>query len=143
MSKTKATSYTLARGRTQPYRKTLTYLSAQPLKDAEGKTVKSEDGKPVMKMLADPKRPPVQLVFEPDEDIDLTEEEVGYLANAIKGGFIVPTNRDAKGRQKTTRNVPSPEAADEIAKLEKKIEDLAADNAQLKADLEAATAPKG
>lgn len=140
MSK-KTTSYTLARGRTQPYRKTLTYLSKQPLIGPDGTPVTGPDGKPVLKMLRDPKREPVQLVFEPDEDIELTEEEIGYLANAIAGGYIVPTNRDAKGRQRSQRSEPMPEATEIIAKIEKQVEELSAENAQLKADLKAATKP--
>lgn len=134
MSKSATTSYTLARGRTAPYRKTITYLSEQPLKGADGKPVTGPDGKPVMKMLRDPKREPVQMVFEADKDIELTEEEIGYLANAIKGGYIVPTNRDAKGRQRSAPKDYVPGADEIIAKLEKKVEDLSAKLAAVKAD---------
>lgn len=149
MTKSSTTPYTLARGRNQPYRKTITYLSEQPLIGSDGKQVVGPDGKPVLKMLPDPKRPAVQMVFEADEDIELTEEELGHLENAIKSGVIVPTNRDGKGRQRSTRVAPSPEAADEIAKLEKKVEEVSAKNAELKsendklkADLQAAKSKK-
>ena len=55
--------------------------------------------------------------------------------------MIVPSYRDDKGRQKIVREV-TPEATATISRLEKKIKELSAENAQLKADLEAATAPK-
>jgi hypothetical protein len=136
MAKSKTTSYTLARGRTQPYRKTITYLSEQPLLGQDGKPVKGPDGKSIPKMLPDPKRKPVQLVFDVDKDIDLTDEEIGYLENAIKGGYIVPTNRDEKGRQKaTTPRDYVPGAEEIIAKLEKQVETLSAKNAELEAKL--------
>ena len=138
MSKTKTTSYTLARQRTQPFRKTITYLSEQPLIGPDG-PVKGDAGKPVLKMLPDPERPPVQLSFEVDKDIDLTDEEIGYLENAIKGGVIEPTNRDAKGRQKAAPRDYVPGADEIIAKLEKQVDDQAAEIAQLKKDLKAAT----
>jgi hypothetical protein len=84
----------------------------------------------------------IQLVFEPGEDKEVTQAEIdGGLQAFIDCGLLVDPNRDPKGRQRRPA-VASGDADKTIAKLEKKIEDLSAENSQLKADLEAATAPK-
>jgi hypothetical protein len=108
-----AGSYTLRRDREQEFRRTINYESGVA----------------------------AQLVFQPGVHVELTQEEVDGLENEIKVGMIVPSNRDDKGRQKLIREV-TPEATATITKLEKQVEELSAENAQLKADLEAATAPK-
>lgn len=75
----------------------------------------------------------MQLVFEPGEDKEVTKEEIaGGLQPFIDCGLLVDPNRDAKGRQ---RRPPQPEAAEAdkvIAKLEQRIEELSAENADLK-----------
>lgn len=108
-----AGSYTLRRDREQEFRRTINYLSGAS----------------------------AQLVFQPGQHVELTQEEVDWLAKEIEHRMIVPSYRDDKGRQKIVREV-TPEATATISRLEKKIEELSAENAQLKADLEAATAPK-
>lgn len=84
----------------------------------------------------------VQLVFEPGIDKEVTIAEIeGGLQPFIDSGLLVDPRRDPKGRQRRPEK-PDGDATKTINKLEKKIEDLATENAQLKADLEAATAPK-
>lgn len=83
----------------------------------------------------------VQLVFEPGEDYELTEAEIAGVQPFIDSGLLVDPNRDPKGRQRRPP-VVSGDANKTIAKLEKKLEELSAENAQLKADLEAATKPE-
>lgn len=82
----------------------------------------------------------VQLVFIPGEHYELTAEEVAGLDKEISGGLLVPTDLNAAGVQRPPRGV-SADAAATIEKLEAKIEDLSAENAQLRADLEKLTAP--
>ena len=108
-----AGSYTLRRDREQEFRRTINYESGVS----------------------------AQLVFQPGKHVELTQEEVDGLAKEIENRMIVPSLTDDKGRQRIVREV-TPEATATIAKLEKQVEDLSAENAQLKADLEAATAPK-
>lgn len=129
----KTTPYTLQRGREQEFRRTVNYFTTD------------KDGNKVL----DPKRESVQFRFIAGEDVQLTDEEIEFMETDIKAGFIVRADRDAKGRQRVQRDEPTPEAADIIAKLEKKVEDLSAklasvkaENKKLTADLEAATAPK-
>jgi hypothetical protein len=87
-----------------------------------------------------PKR--VQIVFEPNEDKEVTKAEIdGGLQPFIDCGLLVDPNRDPKGRQRRPAAVTA-DAASEIAKLEKKVEDLAAENSKLRADLEVATKPE-
>lgn len=84
----------------------------------------------------------VQLVFEPGVDKEVTQAEIeGGLQPFIDSGLLVDPRRDPKGRQRRPEQ-PTGDATKAIAKLEKQVEDLSAENAQLKADLEAATAPK-
>ena len=84
----------------------------------------------------------IQLVFEPGEDKEVTQAEIdGGLQPFIDCGLLVDPNRDPKGRQRRPVAV-SVDADKTISKLEKQVEDLSAENAQLKADLEAATAPR-
>jgi hypothetical protein len=84
----------------------------------------------------------IQLVFEPNVDKEVTLAEIeGGLQPFIDSGLLVDPRRDPKGRQRRPEK-PDGDANKTITKLEKKIEDLATENAQLKADLEAATAPK-
>lgn len=130
---TKTTPYTLRRGREQEFRRTVNYFTT----DKEGNKT------------PDQKRESVQFRFLPDEDVQLTDEEIEFMSPDIAAGVIVPADRDAKGRQRVQRNEPTPEAAEIIAKLESKVEALSAklssvkaENKSLKADLEAATAPK-
>ncbi len=82
----------------------------------------------------------VQLVFEPGEHYELTDEEAEGIQKELSVGLIVPSDFDPKGRQKRPTPI-STDANSVIAKLEAKVESLAAENAQLKADLEAATKP--
>lgn len=119
MAKTKPTqadsggSYTLRRDRHQEFRRTVNYKSGVS----------------------------AQLVFQPGEHLELTAEEVAGIKADIEAGMIVPSFRDDKGRQMIARQV-AVEASAAIANLEKKIEDLSAENAQLRADLEKLTAPE-
>lgn len=84
----------------------------------------------------------IQMVFEPDRDYEVTDEELaGGLQKLVDDGLLVDPNRDPKGRRRPLA-APTADATAAIDKLEKRVEDLAAENAQLKADLEAATAPK-
>lgn len=84
----------------------------------------------------------IQLVFEPGEDKEVTLAEIeGGLQPFIDSGLLVDPNRDPKGRQRRPEK-PTGDAMKTIAKLEKKIEDLSAENAQLRADLEKLTAPE-
>jgi hypothetical protein len=84
----------------------------------------------------------IQLVFEPGIDKEVTLAEIeGGLQPFIDCGLLVDPRRDPKGRQRRPEQ-PSGDANKTIAKLEKQVEELSAKNAQLTADLEAATAPK-
>jgi hypothetical protein len=83
----------------------------------------------------------VQLVFEPGVDKEVTLAEIeGGLQPFIDAGLLVDPRRDPKGRQRRPEK-PDGDANKTIAKLEKKVEELSAENAQLKADLEKLTAP--
>lgn len=84
----------------------------------------------------------VQLVFEPGIDVEVTAAEIaGGLQPFIDSGLLVDPRRDPKGRQRRPEK-PDGDATKTIANLEKKIEDLAAENAQLRSDLEKLTAPE-
>lgn len=107
-----AGSYTLRRDRNQEFRRTINYESGVS----------------------------AQLVFQPGAHLTLTAEEVAGLKKEIEARMIVPSFVDEKGRQRIVREV-APEATATIAKLEAKIEDLSAENAKLRADLEKLTAP--
>ena len=106
-------SYTLRRDRNQEFRRTIKYESGVS----------------------------AQLVFQPGAHLELTAEEVAGLKKEIDSRMIVPSFVDDKGRQRIIREV-TPEATATIAKLEAKVEELAAENAQLRADLEKLTAPE-
>lgn len=74
-----------------------------------------------------------QLVFEPGKDYEITEAEIaGGLQKLIDGGLLVDPNRDHKGRQRRP-TVAAADATATIDKLEKRIEQVAAENAALKA----------
>ncbi len=108
-----AGSYTLKRGRESQFRRTIRYESGVS----------------------------AQLVFSPDQHIDLTQEEVDGLRKEIACGLIVPSNTDDKGRQRVVREVTT-EAKATIESLQSQVDELAAENAQLKADMEAASKPE-
>ena len=80
----------------------------------------------------------VVLVMSPGLHLDLSQEEVDGLEKEISSGFIVPSNTDDKGRQKVVRQ-ESPEATATIARLEKRVEEQAAEIAALNSQLEEAT----
>lgn len=83
----------------------------------------------------------VQLVFTPGEHYELTDEEIAGLELEISGGLLVLTDLNSAGVQRPPRG-QSADATATIEKLEAKIEDLATENAQLRADLEKLTAPE-
>lgn len=124
MAKQAKTSYTLSGRRTDPFRRTIRYLK----KDKDGKVVYGEDGKAVELKKA------VLLFFQHGKHIELTDEEVEFLKVEIDAEIIVPTNFDSKGRQRDPNQIPAKlvDAETTIANLEKKIEDLAAENAKLR-----------
>lgn len=120
MSKKKTRTLALKVGHPTAFRRTIKFWA------------KSKDGSRVL----DPSRPPVQMVFEPGQDYEISEEEIeAGLQGLIDGGLLVDPNRDPKGRQ---RRPPAPEAAQfdkVVAKLEKRIEELSAENEDLKKQL--------
>jgi hypothetical protein len=84
----------------------------------------------------------VQLLFEPGIDREVTFAEIaGGLQPFIDCGLLVDPNRDAKGRQRRPEKA-SGDANKTITSLEKKIEELSSENAQLRADLDKLTAPE-
>lgn len=88
------------------------------------------------KQVLDRSRPPVQMVFEPGKDYEVTQEELDAgLQQLVDVGLLVDPNRDPKGRQRRP-SAPTADAAKEISGLEKKVERLSAENAELKKKLE-------
>lgn len=78
----------------------------------------------------------VQLLFEPGIDREVTQEEIdGGLQPFIDCGLLVDPNRDPKGRQRRPPAPESVEADKVIAKLENRIEELSAENEDLKKQL--------
>lgn len=106
--------YTLRLGRLQPFRRTVQY----------GKDKSA------------------QLVFEPGVDVELDKTELEQCQDLIDTEMIVPADRDAKGRLRMPR-VSSEEDTKAIEKLQKKVETLEAENAELQKMLEQASAPEG
>jgi hypothetical protein len=82
-------------------------------------------------------REPYLLVFEPGEHYELDPDEIEFLAHEIAVGVLVESKVDASGNRPVF--VP-PSAEDAIARLETQIEELSAENAELRAELEKATA---
>lgn len=79
----------------------------------------------------------VQLVFEPGQSYQLTDEEVAGLQNEINSGLLVEATTDAEGRQRPVQpSSPRTDADSVIDRLEKKCEELAAENAELKKQLD-------
>lgn len=78
--KHKAGLYTLRRDREQEFRRTITYDNGTA----------------------------VQMVFNRDTDVDLTQDEVDFLETEIDAGMLVPSNRDEKKRQRLTRDQMKP-----------------------------------
>lgn len=81
---------------------------------------------------------PYQLVFEPGQLYELNDEEVACLDREIAAGILVEAAKDPKGRFRYLDRQANKVAADAdatIVKLEKRIEDLAAENAKLQEQL--------
>lgn len=96
--------YSLRPGRVEPFRR----------------TVSQQNGKSV------------QIVFEQGVDVDLSADELEQCRDIVESGMIVPATRDAKGRLRVPREFVE-KAEGEIAKLEKRVEELSAENEALKA----------
>lgn len=133
MAKAPTKSFTLQRGRTQPFHRTITFSK---------KVVRKDEKTGKQTATIEQVKKPVHMVFEPDVDYELTEEEQAFLVTEISNGLLVPTNRDAKGRQKTDRSEQAPEAAEQLASLQSRVDELEAANAKLTKDLADATKPK-
>jgi hypothetical protein len=122
-AKPKSGTFTLRNGHATTFRRTVTL---------DGSSLNPK------KPTADAEK--VQLAFEPGVDYPLSEVEVAGCQDLIDAGILVPANRDDKGRNKPIAASPRTDADSTIDKLEKKVEELAAENAALKAKL--AAAPK-
>ncbi len=120
----KAGAFMLKLGHPTPYRRTVTLDGSTKA----NKPVSSEAEK-------------VQLEFQPGQAYDLSDIEAEGCRDLIENGFLVPARTDEKGRNKPVQvSSPRTDADGTIDKLEKKVEELAAENAELKAQLK--NAPK-
>lgn len=113
-----ANLYTIRRDRKLPFRRTVTYNAGK----------KNEKQ--------------AQLVFEPGVDLELSKEELAQCQDLIDSEMIVPADRDAKGRLRVARD-RSPQADAALSEAQDRIAELEAENAELRATLEAATEPVG
>jgi hypothetical protein len=79
----------------------------------------------------------VQLVFEPDTPLELTDKEIEGLKAEIESGFIVPWGEDGKRRRVAN---PTADTAD-VKRLQAENTKLRQQVAELTNQLEDATAP--
>ncbi len=92
---------------------------------------------------ANPKK--VQLMFEPDTPLELTDKEIDGLQAEIESGFIVPWGADGKRRRVAPNPTPPVDLKplqDENAALRSQVEKLTNQVGDLTQQLEDATAPQ-